>query len=49
MRALPTSLRLTVDGRKYLDGLKATLGISGAAIIELALRELARKHKVSIK
>jgi len=40
----PTSLRFTLEGRRLLEALAAKLGISMAAVIEIALRLLAERE-----
>lgn len=40
-----TSYRLSDEALAYIAKLKAYHGISGAAVIEMAVRELARKVK----
>lgn len=42
----PTSFRLSETALALLDRLSSLLGLKRSAITELALRELARKHKV---
>jgi hypothetical protein len=42
----PTSFRLSETALKLLDRLSSLLGLKRSAVMELALRELAKKHKV---
>lgn len=42
----PNSFRLSEDALRILRTLAEYLGVSQAAVIEMALRELARKEKV---
>jgi hypothetical protein len=46
---LQTSIRLTPEAAQLRDELAKKLGIDKTAVIEIALRELALKHGVSIK
>lgn len=41
------SARLTTTCRALMDGISAKLGISDAAIIEIAIREYAERHSVA--
>lgn len=43
---IPNSFRLSEDALRILRALAEYLGVSQAAVIEMALRELARKEKV---
>lgn len=40
----PTSFRLSETALKLLDRLSSLLGLKRSAVMELALRELAKKH-----
>jgi hypothetical protein len=40
------SARLTTTCRALMDGISAKLGISDAAVIEIAVREYAERHNV---
>ena len=40
----PTSLRFTLEGRRLLEELATKMGISMAAVIEIALRLLAERE-----
>jgi predicted transcriptional regulator len=40
----PTSIRLSDDAQHLRDVLAESLGVSKAAVVELAIRELAKKH-----
>lgn len=42
----PTSIRLTPEGLRLLKALAEKLGISQAAVMELALRRMAAKEGV---
>ena len=42
----PTSFRLSDTALALLDRLCSALGLKRSAVLELALRELAKKHKV---
>lgn len=42
----PTNIRLTEDAKKLLSLLAQKLGLSQTGVIELAIRELARKEKI---
>ena len=42
----PTSIRIGEAGLNLLVQLSRVLGLKRSAVIELALRELARKHKL---
>jgi predicted DNA-binding protein len=41
-----TSLRFTPEARRLLEALAAKLGISMAAVIEIAIRHLADRERV---
>ena len=42
----PTSFRLSETAVALLESLSSLLGLKRSAVMELALRELARKHRV---
>jgi PIN domain nuclease of toxin-antitoxin system len=42
----PTSFRLSEEARALIERISATLGISQAAVIEMAVRQLAKKEKI---
>ena len=42
----PTSVRLSVEARQLMRALSDKLGVSQAAVLELAMRDLAKKHDV---
>lgn len=42
----PTSMRLTLEAKRLLRQLAEKLGVSQAAAMELAIRQLARKEAV---
>ena len=42
----PTSIRIGEAGLNLLVQISRVLGLKRSAVIELALRELARKHKL---
>lgn len=44
MKSKPTSVRLSDDAKRLIKLLSAKLGISQTAIIELAIREKARRE-----
>ena len=44
-----TSLRLTPEGKRLVEQLAAKLGITQAAVIEIAIRRLAEIEKVEHK
>ncbi len=44
VRRVPLSVRLTDDGYRLLDDLAASLGVSKSAVIEIAIREKARRE-----
>jgi len=44
----PTSIRLTDDAMQLKKMLAQKLGISGSAVLELAIRELAEKKGVKL-
>jgi len=44
-----TSIRLSVEAVKLQDKLAVALGISKSAVIELAVRKLAKSENVSIE
>jgi antitoxin component of RelBE/YafQ-DinJ toxin-antitoxin module len=44
MRKKSTTIRITEEGRNILASLAAKLGISQAAVMELALRKLAKEE-----
>lgn len=44
-----TSIRLSVEAVKLQDKLAVALGISKSAVIELAVRKLAKSENVSVK
>ncbi|MDQ2786864.1 MAG: ribbon-helix-helix protein, CopG family [Chloroflexota bacterium] len=44
VRRAPLSVRLTDDGHHLLDDLAASLGVSKSAVIEMAIREKARRE-----
>lgn len=41
-----TAFRLSRDGRKLLEKLSKKLGVSMAAVVEIAIREAAKKRGV---
>lgn len=41
-----TSFRLTIDAARLLGLLAARLGIPRTAVVEVAIRDLARRHKL---
>jgi len=41
---VPLSVRLTDDGHRLLDDLAASLGVSKSAVVEMAIREKARRE-----
>jgi hypothetical protein len=44
----PTSFRLSTDGRRQLDLLASQLGVSRTAILELLIREKAKKEGIAL-
>ncbi|HEY7423264.1 MAG TPA: hypothetical protein VH682_03390 [Gemmataceae bacterium] len=42
----PTSFRLSPEGKALLATLSETLGISQAAVLEQAIRQMARREKI---
>jgi hypothetical protein len=46
MKRKPTSLRMTEEGKRLLELLAEKLGISQAAVLELAIRDMAKKEEV---
>lgn len=42
----PTNIRLTQDAKNLLTLLAQKLGLSRTGVIELAIRELAKKEKI---
>ena len=42
----PTSVRLSDDAKRLLERIAARLGVSQAAVIELAIREKAKREGV---
>jgi hypothetical protein len=44
--ASPSSMRLSVEGKRLQKALAEKLGISQKAVIELAIRDLAKKQHV---
>lgn len=44
VRRVPLNVRLTDDGHRLLDDLAASLGVSKSAVIEMAIREKARRE-----
>ncbi len=46
MKNRPTSVRLSDDAKRLIKLMSAKLGISQTAIIELAIREKARRERV---
>jgi len=44
VRRVPLSVRLTDDGHRLLGDLAASLGVSKSAVIEMAIREKARRE-----
>jgi hypothetical protein len=40
----PTSIRLSDEAKRLRTALAATLGVNETAVLELALREMAKKH-----
>lgn len=46
MKTLPTSFVLTKDAKRLLTLLKKKLGISKTGIVELAIREIAKRERV---
>jgi Ribbon-helix-helix protein, copG family len=44
MKAKPTSVRLSEDAKRLIKLMSQKLGISQTAIIELAIREKARRE-----
>lgn len=45
----PTSVRLSDEAEKLRDALVQELGVSKTAVLELAIRELAKKHGLKRK
>lgn len=41
----PTSFRLSSEAKALLADLATRLGISQASVLEMAIRELARRHR----
>lgn len=41
-----TSLRMSEEGKRLLELLAEKLGISQAAVLELAIREMAKREEV---
>lgn len=48
MTKKPTNIRLSEDAKKLLTILAQKLGLSQTGVIELAIRELARKEKIHL-
>ena len=48
MERKPTSFTLTIFCRELLRQLSAKLGVSQAAIVELAVRDKAKKEEIQI-
>jgi predicted transcriptional regulator len=46
MKNKPTSVRLSDDARRLIKLMSEKLGISQTAIIELAVREKAKREKI---
>jgi len=46
MKSKPTSVRLSEDAQRLIHLLSQKLGISQTAIIELAIREKAKREKI---
>jgi len=44
----PTNIRLSEDAKKLLTLLAQKLGLSQTGVIELAIREFAKKEKISL-
>lgn len=44
IRRVPLSVRLTDEGHRLLDDLSESLGVSKSAVIEMAIREKARRE-----
>jgi predicted transcriptional regulator len=44
--AVTTSLRLTPDGKRLLRELATKLGITMVAVIEIAIREIAKREGI---
>lgn len=45
----PTSIRLSDEAERLRDALADHLGVSKTAVLELAIRELAKKNKIERK
>lgn len=45
----PVSTRLSETGRRILDALKAKKGVTGTAVIEMAIREMAEREGVKVE
>lgn len=43
---ISTSIRLTKEGKQIVDRLSKRLGIDKSSVLELAIRELAKKENV---
>jgi predicted transcriptional regulator len=46
MKKTPTSIRMSDEGKRLLEALAEKLGISQAAVLELAIREMAKREEV---
>ncbi len=46
MKAQPTSIRLSDDAKRLIALLAQQLGVSQTAVIELAIRALAKREKL---
>lgn len=42
----PTSMRLTPTAKRLIEQISESLGISNSAVLELAIRTLARQHNI---
>lgn len=45
----PTSIRLSADAEQLRDAIAERLGVSKTAVLELAIRELAKAQRVTLK
>ena len=46
MPKIPIALRLSDEAIRLLDALSDTLGLTKTAVVELAIRMLAKAHKI---
>jgi predicted DNA-binding protein len=44
-----TAIRFSRDAERLLDALKQDMGLTATAIIELAIRDLAKRRKVEVR